>query len=128
MNFREALETSVPSCFLSFVAGCLWVSLVLIFGSALFFQEGVNPLAAIFLPVVAFVIGLVPVFLVGIPGYAALLRWGWANWGTVGLLGLLPAVVLLPFANGSFSLFFALYGLPIALVAHALRRNSGKVS
>jgi len=71
------------------------------------------------LALVAAVIGGVPALLVGAPGYALLVRRGWANAWTVALLGAAPGLLLLAFQVGT-AVVFVVFGVVVALVTHAL--------
>lgn len=99
------------------------ISLLLSVCSALLLKQGyVDPFTVLIAPIVAMLVGFLPVLLFGVPAYATLLYKGWANYFTVVILGTVPAALLLPFEHGAFSLFFCIYGLPIALTSHLFTR------
>lgn len=63
--------------------------------------------------------GGLPALMVGAPGYALLVRWGWANGSSAAVLGAAPGLVLLAFsARGS--MLLGIFGIVVALVTHAL--------
>ena len=70
------------------------------------------------------IIGLLPVVLIGAPGYLALLRHNRAYWSHVLLLGIAPGLVALPF--GAWTGFLAIVcGATVASLTHLMCRRLG---
>ena len=70
------------------------------------------------------ILGLLPVVVVGAPGYLALLRHNRANWPYVILLGVAPGLLALPF--GAWTGFLAIVcGAAVATLTHLMCRRLG---
>lgn len=70
----------------------------------------------------AAIIGLLPVLLIGAPGYVGLLRYNLARWPYVLLLGVLPGILVLPL-EPSLGFFAILCGAAVSLLTHLLCRR-----
>ena len=73
---------------------------------------------AVFLFLLFFAFGFLPVLLYGIPVYLYLLRHDWAKWWSVALAGMLPGVAILPMelSLGGYAL---VAGSAVSLLTHA---------
>ena len=67
----------------------------------------------------ALVFGGLPALMIGAPGYALLVRWGWVNAPSAAVLSAAPGLTLLAF-DARAALPFLVFGIVVALATHAL--------
>jgi hypothetical protein len=99
-KFSQHLTYSLLSSLAGLPVGCAVGGLLL--GLYSFFTESAQ-LAHIpelfglglFITLVAIFLGIIPTFLYGAPLYALLSKYGWANWLTVIVMGVIPGAIVL---------------------------------
>lgn len=106
------------------VVGCLLVGLAAIgylavASSDRFATLGASAGEVFAIALLAVMIGGLPVLVIGAPGYALLVRWGWANALSAAVLGAAPGLVLSAFQSSPAWLFLV-FGVVVALATHAL--------